>query len=323
MPLFDMPQEQLEVYQPDVAEPADFDNFWAQTLASARQYPLNARFERVETGLKLVDAYDVTFAGYGGQEIKGWYIRPANVTERLACVVQYIGYGGGRGSPLDWLLWANAGYAHFIMDTRGQGSAWLKGDTPDIPDGANPSFPGFMTQGILNPHTYYYRRVFTDAVRAVEAALSRDDIDPARLAVTGGSQGGGITLAVCALAADHVAVGMPSVPFLCHFQRAVTLIDTAPYSEIARYLSVHRAAQDTVFNTLSYFDGVNFARRIRARMLFSVGLMDTICPPSTVYAAYNAVSAPRQMRVYPFNNHEGGGMDFNAEMIRYLRDLWG
>ena len=87
-------------------------------------------------------------------------------------VVEYIGYGGGRGLPIDWLLCASAGYAHFVMDTRGQGSAWSKGDTPDLEsDGGNPHFPGFMTRGVLDPKTYYYRRVFTDAVRAVEAAM--------------------------------------------------------------------------------------------------------------------------------------------------------
>ena len=56
-----------------------------------------------------------------------------------------------------------------------------------------------MTQGILDPATYYYRRVFTDAVRAVEAARTLDAVDAARVGVAGGSQGGGISLAVAGL----------------------------------------------------------------------------------------------------------------------------
>ena len=89
----------------------------------------------------------------------------------------------------------SAGYAHFVMDTRGQGSAWSKGDTPDPEsDGGNPQYPGFMTRGVLDPKTYYYRRVFTDAVRAVEAAMGHEWVDEMRVAVTGGSQGGGIAL---------------------------------------------------------------------------------------------------------------------------------
>ena len=119
------------------------------------------------------------------------------------------------------------------------------------------------------------------------------------------SQGGGITLAAAGLAQDLVAV-MPDVPFLCHFRRAVDICDQDPYTEITRYLAVHRAAADTTFNTLSYFDGVNFAKRASSPALFSVALMDKICPPSTVYAAYHAYGGEKEIVAYPFNDHEGG-----------------
>ena len=171
--LFDLPFEQLQTYCPPRNEPSDFDAFWAQTLAEARRFPLNARFEPRDNGLRLVEAFDVTFNGYGGQAIKGWLLLPRQRSEPLPCVVEYIGYGGGRGLSLEWLLCSNAGYAHLIMDTRGQGSSWRNGDTPDPePEASNPQYPGFMTRGILNPRTYYYRRVFTDAARAVETALT-------------------------------------------------------------------------------------------------------------------------------------------------------
>ncbi|MBP7818378.1 MAG: acetylxylan esterase, partial [Phenylobacterium sp.] len=77
-----------------------------------------------------------------------------------------------------------------------------------------------------------------------------------------------------------------------------------------------------VLRTLSYFDGVNFAARARARALFSVGLMDTICPPSTVYAAYNHWAGDKDIRVWRFNNHEGGGDFQTVEKIRFLRSIW-
>ena len=132
--------------------------------------------------------------------IKGWLMLPKDRKGKLPCVVEYIGYGGGRGFPLDWLLWSMAGYAHFVMDTRGQGSVWRRGDTPDLDrDGSSPQVPGFMTRGVLDPNTYYYKRLFTDAVRAVEAARSHPAIDTGRIAVTGSSQGGGITLTVAGL----------------------------------------------------------------------------------------------------------------------------
>jgi cephalosporin-C deacetylase len=322
MPLFDLPLEQLQTYTPPRDEPADFDSFWAGTLADARQHPLNATFTRADFGLTLVDTYDVTFSGYGGQPIKGWFIVPKGAAEPLPCVVQYIGYGGGRGFPYDWLPFPSMGYAYMVMDTRGQGSAWRHGDTPDPePDGGNPQYPGFMTRGILSPNTYYYRRVYTDAVRAVEAVRSHPAVDPARVAVTGTSQGGGISLAVAGLVPD-LAAAMPDVPFLCHFYRAVTLIDTAPYNEIRRYLAIHRDHGKRVFETLAYFDGMSMAARAKAPALFSVGLMDDICPPSTVYAAFNHYAGQKQIAVYEFNNHEGGQAHHTLEQASYLRALW-
>jgi cephalosporin-C deacetylase len=322
MPFFDMSLEELQTYKPERSEPEDFGAFWQTTLAEARQNPLNARFEPVDFGLSLFDTYDVTFAGYGGQPVKGWFLSPAGRKGPLPCVVEYIGYGGGRSYPYDWLLWPGAGYAFLVMDTRGQGSTWRHGDTPDLPDGANPFVPGFMTQGILDPKTYYYRRVFTDAVRAVEAARSHPAVDPGRVAVTGGSQGGAITIAVSGLLPD-VAAAMPDVPFLCHFRRAIGLTDNHPYAEIVRYLSVHRDHLETVFKTLDYFDGVNFAAHAKARALYSTALLDMTCPPSTVFAAYNHLNAPKEIKVYRFNEHEGGGSHHTVEKVRFLKNLWG
>ncbi len=128
--------------------------------------------------------------------------------------------------------------------------------------------------------------------------------------VAGGSQGGGISLAVAGLAAAHLdglRACLPDVPFLSHIRRATEIVDTHPYQEIVHYCKIHRDQVERVFATLSYFDGLNFAARATAPGLFSVGLMDDICPPSTVYAAYNHYAGPKQIEVWPYNNHEGGG----------------
>ena len=318
---FDLPLDQLETYRPPRSEPGDFDAFWAQTLAAARAFPLEATFAPLDAGLRLIDVDDVTFCGYGGQPIRGWFLRPRGAAGPLPCVVEFIGYGGGRGHPHDWLLFAAAGYAHFVMDTRGQGSAWRRGDTADAePDGGNPQLPGFMTRGVLNPAAYYYRRVFTDCVRAIEAARSHPVVDGERVAVNGGSQGGGMALAAAGLVGD-LSAAMIDVPFMCHFRRATTLTDADPYGEIARFCKTHRDKVETVFATLDYFDGVNFAARASAAALFSVGLMDDICPPSTVFAAYNHYAGPKEMRVWPFNRHEGGESYQTEEKLAFLRRM--
>ncbi|MEV8566342.1 acetylxylan esterase [Streptomyces sp. NPDC051322] len=318
MALFDLPQDELRSYRSQSVEPEDFDQFWAKTLAETRSHDLDARFEPVTgTGLTAVDVYDVTFAGFGGHPVKGWFILPAGTAEPLPVVVEFIGYGGGRGLPHTHLLWPAAGFAHFVMDTRGQGSGWGGGDTPD-PVGSGPAYPGFMTRGIEDPYAYYYRRVFADAVRAVEAAGSHESVDAARTAVIGGSQGGGITIAVGGLVPDLAAIA-PDVPFLCDFPRATTLTNRAPYREIGSYLGTHRGRDAEVYRTLAYFDGVHFAARGRAPAMFSVALEDETCPPSTVFAAFNAWSSQdKQIELYTFNDHEGGGPFQEAAKLRWL-----
>jgi cephalosporin-C deacetylase len=321
---FDKPLDELRKYRAPKFEPKDFDAFWKRTLAEAAAHPLAATFTPVREAIyDTVSVEDVSFAGFGGQTVKGWFIAPRQTrgSKKLPCVVTYIGYGGGRSLPVDHLTWAAAGIATLVMDTRGQGSNWSPGDTPDdAPPGATgPAFPGVMTRGIQSPESYYYRRVFTDAVRAVEAAEAHPLVDTQRIAVTGGSQGGGITIAAAALCGKRVKLAMPDVPYLSHMRRATQITDAQPYSELVSYLKCHRNKVEDVFRTLAYFDGVNFAPRIKARCLFSTALMDLICPPSTVFAAYNAVKAPKDIRIYDYNNHEGGGMFQIVERMKFAR----
>lgn len=326
MAFFDLTPDKLKTYRGQAKEPRDFDDFWRATLDEAAGHKLAARFVPVvEDIYDTVDVSDVTFNGFGGQPIKGWFIEPRNgrtKSEKFPCVVTYIGYGGGRSLPVDHLYLAAAGISNFVMDTRGQGSSWSPGDTPDEA-GSGPAFPGVMTRGLTSRDTYYYRRVFTDAVRAIEAAMAHPRVDPRRVGVTGASQGGGIALAAAGLArlaGLSVKICMPDVPFLCDFRRSVTIIDTLPYNEIAKWLAVHRHHNEKVFDTLEYFDGVNFANRITARTLMSVARMDTVCPPSTCYAAFNRIKAKgKEVRVYDFNGHEGGGVFHVIERMRFAR----
>lgn len=310
MALFDLPLAELTTYRPELDEPADLDAFWAATLAEARTYELGVSVVPVDEGLTLIETADLTFAGFGGHPIRAWLTRPAGVTGPLPAVVEFIGYGGGRGFAHEHLGWAAAGYVHLLMDTRGQGAGWGTGGHTADPAGSGSASSGYMTRGIEDPADHFYRRVITDGVRAVEAVRSLPGVDAARVTITGTSQGGGLALAVGGLVDGLVAV-MPDVPFLCHYRRAVEITDSFPYGEITTYLSVHRGSEERVFRTLSYLDGVHFARRATAPALFSTALMDTTCPPSTVFAAFNrygelAGVTDKEIEVYPFNQHEGG-----------------
>jgi cephalosporin-C deacetylase len=316
MAQFDLPLAELGNYQPSVAEPSDFDAFWRDTLADAAKHDLAAEFTPYDGLLPGVDIYDVHFAGHGGTRVAGWFLTPPNPSGPLPCVVQFIGYGGGRGRPHEYLVWPAAGYAVLVMDSRGQGD----GDTPDLP-GVGPQHVGLLTRGVLDRDEYYYRRLFTDAVRAVDVAASRPEVDPDRIVVAGGSQGGGIAQAVAGLRSG-LRGAIIDVPFLTHFRRASEITDAYPYRELADMLAKNRDRVEDVFTTLGYFDGLHFAARATAPALYSVGLMDEVCPPSTVYAAYNRYAGPKQMRVWHYNGHEGGGPGFAPEAaLRWLHEL--
>lgn len=309
----DTPLEQLRSYRPTVREPEDFDRFWADTISQARSAGGEATITRWDGPGTALEMFDVTFPGFGGEPIRAWLIQPADITEPLPCVVQFQGYGGSRGLPFEHLAWANAGFVHLFVDTRGQGVSWGTGGATPDPHGSDGQVAGMMTKGISDPATYYYRRFFTDGVRAVDFVHSLEQVDSTRVAVYGGSQGGGAALAVGALA-EQVAAVMADVPFLCHYERAVTITDSFPYQELVKYLKTFRGSHEWLFDHLAYFDGVNFSKRIQATTRVSVALMDDICPPSTIFAAVNHMPQPPELDIYPYNNHEGG----QAEQVRRL-----
>ncbi|SEG40446.1 cephalosporin-C deacetylase [Actinacidiphila yanglinensis] len=322
MPETDLPLDELRRYLPDRQEPADFDAFWSATLAEARGHDRPAEFTPYDARLSEVRVYDVRFPGFGGDPVAGWLLVPAAARTPRPCVVGYLGYGGGRGFPYEWLTWPAAGYVHLLMDTRGQGGSLQPGATGDPHGSAGSSSPGMVTRGIQQPADYYYRRVFTDAVRAVDAARSHPAVDSERIAVAGGSQGGGIALAAAALA-DGVRAAVVDQPSLCHYRRALAVVEGNAYREIWTYLRTHRDQVEQVFDTLSYFDGVNFAARATAPALFAVGLMDEICPPSTVFAAYNHYAGRKDIRVWPYNRHEGGGQHQVVHHLDFMRAVLG
>jgi cephalosporin-C deacetylase len=315
----DLPLEELRGYRPDVAEPEDFDEFWRTELAEARSAATDPEFAPVETSLLHAAVLDVRFSGYGGSRIAGWLQLPHRARPGAALIVEFVGYNGGRGEPLDWLAWSALGYAHFVMDSRGQGGGWRTADTPDPQDAGMPSTNGFMTRGIADPRSHYFTRLFVDAALAIDA-VRRHPAAGNGVVTSGASQGGALTLAAAALAGGVRAV-LPDVPFLAHPRRAVAITDSLPYAELIEYCALRSDSVDQVFRTLSYFDVVNHAKRLSVPALFSVGLLDDITPPSTVFTAYNHYQGPKDISVYPFNGHEGGGVRQLHAKLAFLSNI--
>ncbi|MGI5458802.1 acetylxylan esterase [Streptomyces sp. CA-249302] len=327
MSAFDLPRRELEQYRPEVQEPPDLDEFWQDTLKEAAQAEVLVSVRPVRTGLRLTDTWDVTFRGFAGDPVRAWYSRPTGVREPLPAVVEYAGYGRGRGLPHERLTWVNAGYAHLLMDSRGQGDQYGNGGATPDPHASAPGGPGPAVRGLPDPREYHYRRLITDAVRAVAAVRALPGVDGGRVAAVGNSQGGGLALAVAGLVPD-LAAAVVTAPLLCGIRRALDLTNDGPYGEIAAYLAVHRGAETAAYRTLSYVEGISFARRAAAPAHFGVGLRDRVCPPSGAYAAYNryaelsGVDPRKEIHAYPFNGHEGGDavqvrrqLDWLAEVL--------
>ncbi|WP_037671925.1 acetylxylan esterase [Streptomyces griseus] len=328
MPAFDLPLRELEDHRPDPQEPPDFTEFWQATLKEAAPAEVLVSVRPVENGLRLTDSWDITFRGFAGDPVRAWFSRPAGVRDPLPAVVEYAGYGRGRGLPHERLTWVNAGYAHLLMDNRGQGDQYGNGGhTPD-PHATAPGGPGPAVRGLLSPYDHHYRRLITDAVRAVAAVRALPGVDASRTAAVGNSQGGGLALAVAGLVPD-LAAAVVTAPLLCGIRRALDLTDAGPYGEIAAYLSVHRGAEHDAYRTLSYLEGVSFARRAHAPAHFGVGLRDTVCPPSGAYAAFNrygeltGASPRKEIHAYPFNGHEGGEAVQVRRQLDWLRGVFG
>ena len=324
MAFFDLSLDELYKYKGSAEEPKDFDEFWINTLKE-NNHKTEAQYTLIDTHLKLFDVCSVSFKGYSQHTINGWYIAPKYARERnekLTCVITYPGYGGGRDYPNKHLLYPSAGYSVFVMEVRGQGAEGGNGAITPDPIGSSPHADGFLTMGIHDKKDYYYKRVFIDAVKSIEAAKEHTLTE--KIVISGGSQGGGISLAVLGLSSftkEKIEAAMIDVPFLCDYKRACTITDTLPYNEIARFCKTNRMYEKTAFETLSYFDGAFFAKRSKVKALFSVGLMDIICPPSTVFDAYNNYAGDKSINVYSFNGHEGGDNEQNERKLEFLDSL--
>lgn len=302
MPLsFDMPFDELLTYEGSSPRPADFDEYWTRALTDLAAQPADVEITPAEFQSPYARCSHLWFTGTGGARVHAKLLQPTNPTGQA--VLEFHGYTGSSGEWVSKLPYVAQGFTVAALDMRGQ--AGLSVD--EIPV-AGWSMATYLLRGIDDkPDNLLYRHLFLDTARLAQIVMGLDGVDPDRVGATGYSQGGGLTLA-CAALEPRIRIAAPVYPFLTDYRRVWDMdLEEKPYDEISAYFRkrdpMHERA-DEVFTRLGYVDVQNLAPRIRAHTVFTIGLTDRICPPSTQFAAYNKITAPKSYRLYPDFGHE-------------------
>ncbi|MFC4775541.1 alpha/beta fold hydrolase [Paenibacillus sp. GCM10023252] len=305
MPLVDMPLEQLLQYQGKNPRPHDFDTYWERALSELNSVESSIEMVPAAFQTPQAECYDLYFTGVRGARIHAKYLKPRGSSEPHPAVVMFHGYTGSSGDWADKLSYVSLGYSVLAMDCRGQG-----GGSNDSGGVTGNTHHGHIIRGLADEDAdnLLFRHIFLDTAQLARIALELPEVDANRVYATGWSQGGALTIA-CAALEPRVKKLAPVYPFLSDYIR-VWQMDLAKdaYAELRTYFRhfdpQHKQELET-FTKLGYIDIQNLAPRIRGEVLLGIGLMDTICPPSTQFAAYNKITSPKRLEIYPDFGHEG------------------
>lgn len=304
MPLIDKPLPELRTYLGRNPRPEDFDAYWETALRELDATPPEVELRRNPTlRARGAECFDLWFTGVGGARIYAKYVRPTGASACPA-VLQFHGYSGNSGDWAGKLSYVSQGFCVAAMDCRGQG-----GRSQDAASVFGNTLRGHIIRGLddPDPRKLLYRQIFLDTAQLARAVMSLPEVDAGRIGAMGGSQGGGLALA-CAALEPRVRRASSIFPFLCDYRRTWEMdLAKDAYHELREYFRLfdpRHAREDEVFTKLGYVDVQFLAPRIRAEVLMFTGLMDTICPPSTQFAAYNRISSPKEMLIYPDFGHE-------------------
>jgi cephalosporin-C deacetylase len=220
-------------------------------------------------------------------------------------LLEFHGYSGNSGDWFGKLPYVAAGFSVLSLDCRGQG-----GRSEDKGGVQGNTLKGHIIRGVCDdsPEKLYFRNVFLDTAQLAKIMMEMDDVDETRVAATGGSQGGGLTMACIGLE-PRINRAVPLFPFLCDYQRVWEMdLDQAAYVEIRDYFrrfDPRHENENEFFTRLGYIDVQHLAPRVKSKVKLAVGLIDTVCPPSTQFAAYNKITSEKDLVIYPDFGHEG------------------
>jgi cephalosporin-C deacetylase len=317
--LFDMPYEDLLIYEGTNPKPADFEAYWDDSLTEMKAIDPQIELVSAEFQTDFAECYHMYYTGIGDARVHAKLLKPKGAEEPGPAVLMFHGYSMNAGDWFDKLPYVAAGFTVAALDCRGQGGL------SEDPGGVQGwTLNGHIVRGLDDdPKNMLYRAIFLDTAQLARIVMEMPEVNETRVGATGGSQGGGLTLA-CASLETRIKRAAPVFPFLCDYQRVWEIDqDVDAYDEIRawfrRFDPLHERETE-VFTQLGYIDNQHLAPRVRSEVLMAVGLMDTICPPSTQFAAYNKITAPKSLVVYPDFAHEGLP-DLNDKIFQFMMDL--
>lgn len=305
---FDFSFEKLQTYQGINPRPADHDAYWERALAEMCAIDPQIEMVPAEFQAPGAECFHLYFTGVGGARIHAKLLQPKNAAASHPAVVMFHGYSGDSGDWANKLTFVGQGFTVAALDCRGQG-----GLSEDAGGVTGNTLHGHIIRGLedaLNgqPEKLLFRQIFLDTAQLAGIVMGLPGVDPKRVGATGGSQGGALTVA-CAALEPRIKRAAPVFPFLSDYKR-VWEMDQAKdaYSELKEYFrrfDPRHEKEAAVFEQLGYVDIQHLAGRICGEVLWAIGLMDTICPPSTQFAAYNKITSPKSQIIYPDFGHEG------------------
>ena len=304
MPQLDLSLDKLKQYTGSSPIPDDFDCYWDKALAELYDTGLAYTIEPAEFTAPGVQCGYLYFTGVGEARVCCKFLRPENVQGKIPGIAMFHGYSGDSGGWVSKLPYAYSGYAVLALDVRGQ-----TGRSDDTLRVTGNTFRGHIIRGLSgnDPEKLFFRNVFLDAAKTARILMSMDFVDETRIGAFGGSQGGGLTVA-CAALEPRVKMGAAQYPFLSDYRRTWELdLFKDAYEELSYYirsLDPRHKNIDRMFTMLGYIDVANLAPRIRGEMYMFLTLQDNICPPSTQFAVYNRITAPKSCEIYPNHGHE-------------------
>ncbi|MBU3740360.1 MAG: acetylxylan esterase [Rhodoferax sp.] len=320
MPLsFDLPLDRLPEYAGTNPRPDDFDAYWERGLSEMRATDPGVTLQPAEFQAPYADCFGLQFTGTGGSRVFAKLLRPRDLRGPAPAVLHFHGYAGASADWCTYLPYVAAGFVVAALDCRGQG-----GVSEDAGAGGRGTLRGHIVRGLQGPvDQLYYRQVFLDTAMLARIVMDMPEVDARRVGAYGGSQGGGLALA-CAALVPGIRRVAPTYPFLCDYQR-VWEMDQAKdaYWELQDYFrrfDPRHLAQRETFLKLGYIDVQHLCDRIRAEVLMGVGLMDTVCPPSTQFAAYNRIRSPKTCQLFPDFGHEALP-GFQDSVFQFLMQL--